>query len=151
MSIDHYRPKSVFPRFVADYANLYYCCGECNTRKGNHWPSQDELNARVGFLDVCQHEWAEHLAVTEDVFQGKTPIGKYTVEHVQLSREMLTERNRQWRKKEADARDELARIDGMRQRFGPDIDPETVHDLLIWQHNAQARLNEAISPEPFED
>lgn len=59
--VDHYRPKGI-PRFaslICDYANLYYCCGNCNSRKNNDWPFDEKAGPYV--VNPCDHEMAAHL------------------------------------------------------------------------------------------
>jgi len=149
MSIDHFCPKKLFPYLQVDYTNLYYCCGECNTRKDDRWPTEKELVAGLRFVDVCQDEWAEHLELRNDVLNGRTRAGEYTVQHVQLTRDGLRERNRDLRMKEEDARNELAIIDGMRRRFGPSVDPDLEREFHSLQQIALGRLRAVSSPEPF--
>jgi hypothetical protein len=61
MGVDHYRPKGV-PRFaglVCEWANLFYCCGACNSRKNNYWP--DDEGAGPFIVNPCDFEMAAHL------------------------------------------------------------------------------------------
>src|SRR5258706_12879899 len=64
MTIDHFRPKGLtqFAHLIAEYGNLYYCCGECNTYKGDRWPSEAELEADLRFVDVCAEDLFVHIA-----------------------------------------------------------------------------------------
>jgi hypothetical protein len=85
--VDHYRPKSI-PRFaslVCDYENLYYCCGNCNSRKNNDWPLDEKVGPYV--VNPCDHEMASHLRF--DAKTGKvvarTPYGEHTEELLQLN------------------------------------------------------------------
>jgi len=39
--IDHFKPKSVFPELVCEWANLFLSCSKCNTKKNANW---DEKN-----------------------------------------------------------------------------------------------------------
>lgn len=85
--VDHYRPKGI-PRFaslVCDYENLYYCCGNCNSRKSNDWPDDEKLGPYV--VNPCDHEMAAHLrfnAKTGEV-EARTFYGKHTEELLQLN------------------------------------------------------------------
>ena len=55
--VDHYRPKHAFPELQTSYANLFYCCNQCNSRKGGYWveelrvpnPCDDEMHLHVRF------------------------------------------------------------------------------------------------------
>ena len=44
--VDHFQPKSKFPRLVYSWSNWLLACHECNHAKLNTWPS-------VGFVDPC--------------------------------------------------------------------------------------------------
>lgn len=85
--VDHYRPKGI-PRFaslVCDYANLYYCCGNCNSRKNNDWPLDEKIGPYV--VNPCDHEMAAHLrfnAKTGKV-EARTLHGEHTEELLQLN------------------------------------------------------------------
>lgn len=85
--VDHYKPKGI-PRFanlVCDYENLYYCCGNCNSRKNNDWPLDEKLGPYV--VNPCDHEMAAHLrfnAKTGKV-EARTPYGEHTEELLQLN------------------------------------------------------------------
>jgi uncharacterized protein (TIGR02646 family) len=151
MSIDHFRPKSLFPHLRVKYENLYYCCGECNTYKNNKWPTQEQLDAGESFLDVCEHEWDDHLEVRADVTTGTTSIGKFTAEQVRLHRRKLSARNRSLRTQEAKIRSDLARVDGIRDRSGSGIDGDTARDLDELEQSLQTDLRAMLSPAPLED
>lgn len=74
--VDHYRPKAD-PRFaglVCDYANLYYCCGACNSRKRDYWPTDEEGGPYV--VAPCEHDMAKHLR-----FNGSTGVIEPTGVH----------------------------------------------------------------------
>lgn len=60
-SVDHYRPKGV-PRFKVlenEYANLYYCCGPCNSRKNDYWPYDEKRGPLI--INPCDHDMSKHL------------------------------------------------------------------------------------------
>ncbi len=47
-SIDHFRPRSLFPNLWLDWLNLIYACRRCNSSKGNQWPGfDDEMTNRI--------------------------------------------------------------------------------------------------------
>ena len=87
--VDHYRPKGL-PKFASllnDYDNLYYCCGNCNSRKNDYWPTDESLGPYV--INPCEHQMASHLwldAKTGRV-DPKSPNGRCTEELLQLNDE----------------------------------------------------------------
>ena len=151
MSVDHFRPKSLFPHLRVEYTNLYYCCGECNTYKNNKWPSQEQLDEGHCFVDVCAHEWNDHFEVRSNVLTGITSIGRFTAEQVRLDRRKLTARNRTLRTHVAKIRGDLAHVDGVRRRLGTGIDAEAARELDELEQSLQADLRAVLSPEPLED
>ena len=44
--VDHFRPKSIFPELVYDWANWLLSCHDCNHAKGDKWPTG-------GYVDPC--------------------------------------------------------------------------------------------------
>jgi uncharacterized protein (TIGR02646 family) len=87
--VDHYRPKGIarFADLVCSYANLYYCCGDCNSRKNNDWPLDEKAGPYV--VNPCDHEMAAHLRFdkTTGRVETRTPDGVHTEELLQLNNE----------------------------------------------------------------
>lgn len=150
MTIDHFRPKSLFPDLYAEYVNLYYCCGECNTYKGDRWPSKEQLAGGSRFLDVCEDEWDVHLEIVRDVMTGKTAAGRYTVSQVRLDRDELTRRNRDLRVREERVRSDLRRIADIRGQLGTGADSLIARNLIELERSVEAQLREILSPTPLE-
>src|SRR3990172_9002981 len=44
--VDHFRPKSRFPRLVYEWSNWIFACHACNGFKGDKWPAG-------GYVDPC--------------------------------------------------------------------------------------------------
>ena len=44
--VDHFRPKSKFPKRVYEWSNWVFACHDCNWSKGDKWP-------RNGYADPC--------------------------------------------------------------------------------------------------
>lgn len=85
--VDHYRPKGI-PRFanlVCTYDNLYYCCGNCNSRKNDYWPLDEKIGPFV--VAPCEHEMAAHLRFngTTGFVECRTVEGEHTAELLQLN------------------------------------------------------------------
>lgn len=82
--VDHYRPKSVFPELATVYENLFYCCNSCNSRKRSYWPAKgDEVKLFVP--NPCDHEMYKHLRFKDDVVEGKSTAGEFTVKLLDLN------------------------------------------------------------------
>lgn len=82
--VDHYRPQSRFPTLVCSYENLFYCCGNCNSRKSQDWPA-DEANGPY-VVNPCDHLMASHLRFNAELgtMEARTPWGEHTQKLLQL-------------------------------------------------------------------
>lgn len=148
MTIDHLRPKEMFPRLRTEYANLYYCCAACNTYKGEQWPSDEEVAAGDRFVDVCQDEWGDHLQVVDGVVTGTTAPGRFTADALVFDRPELTGRNREAAASEAKCRRELQLIQEIRSSL-PRADAAEHRRLDELERDATERLNAILEPAPL--
>lgn len=64
--IDHFRPKSRFPELVYEWSNWVFACHDCNSFKGEKWPSD-------GFVDPCARS---RIARPEIYFSFDTLTGE---------------------------------------------------------------------------
>jgi uncharacterized protein (TIGR02646 family) len=89
--VEHFRPKSKFPKLATSYENLLYSCDVCNCYKRDDWPSDNPLADGRGYLDPCEHDYSLHFS--EDVPTGKlcghTAPARYMVELLHLNRGYL--------------------------------------------------------------
>ena len=93
--IDHHHPINgphARPDLIADYSNLYWCCRECNENKSDIWPSPQEMEQGIRFLDPClpedDHDLHWHV-LPDGVLTPLTQAGEYTIEHLKLWRPQL--------------------------------------------------------------
>lgn len=88
---DHYRPKSLsrFAHLAADYANLYYCCATCNSRKRAYWPQDEARDPYV--VNPCDFAMAQHLwfEASTGVVRPKGNDGRHTEDLLQLNADAL--------------------------------------------------------------
>lgn len=42
---DHLLPKKKYPKFEFEEKNIYFCCGECHSKKENGFPTVNHKNA----------------------------------------------------------------------------------------------------------
>jgi hypothetical protein len=69
--------------------NLAFACQGCNNRKYVSTEALDPVSQTTVLLfNPRQHQWAEHFAWNDDgaLILGLTPIGRATVEKLQLNR-----------------------------------------------------------------
>ena len=107
--IDHFRPKdgpSGRSDLVAVYANLYWCCRECNDYKAAAWPSEAEQQLGMRFLDPCNplddHDlhWLVNL---DGSLEALTNAGQYTIDELLLERPHLQDWRRDMRQRQIQA------------------------------------------------
>lgn len=85
--VDHYRPKSI-PRFahlICSYDNLFYCCANCNSRKGNDWPADEKAGPYV--VNPCDHTMTDHIRfdAATAMMIARSPWGEHTRDLLQLN------------------------------------------------------------------
>lgn len=97
----HYRPlHGLFgrPDLETVYANLYLCCGECNTSKSDIWSDEESYACGERFIDPCE-DWGDHdlhwRFETDGTLTPLTPEGTYTNDVLMLWREFLVDRRAQ--------------------------------------------------------
>lgn len=74
-TIDHVKPKSLYPKLECTYENLVYACFRCNALKG----------AVLGLPDPCKVSLAAHLRHRDGRFFALTPTGKRLVALLNLN------------------------------------------------------------------
>jgi len=149
MSIDHFRPKAQFKHLIAEYANLYYCCGPCNDRKSDHWPDATQRRRGMRFVDVCQDHWDDHLEVVNDMIAARTSAGRYTLEKLKLDRPALAQRIRRLRMDIEAAENGLQKIDRIRQRDGDVLSTNSLRELAEQEVIFRHQLEELRNPIPL--
>lgn len=97
--IDHHRPLNApgrdFLHLRNEYGNLYWSCGQCNSEKGNRWPSDAEYADGFRFLDPCVEDHNDHWDSHADgTVTAKTNTGRYTVLYIRLDRKRLNDLRR---------------------------------------------------------
>ena len=77
--VDHYRPKSrpEFRRLATTYTNLFYACNACNSRKGKHWPTDDDWKHGRFIPNPCDYVMFDHLRYRAATVEPKSAAGKH--------------------------------------------------------------------------
>lgn len=92
-TIDHYEPQSARPDLVATYSNLMYCCGECNLRKSDLTPPESAREAGFRFFRPDEDWFGDHFDAKfisgEHHLTGKSPVGTFSIEYLDLNRQWL--------------------------------------------------------------
>lgn len=86
LHIEHITPKK--HGGTDDPDNLALACIDCNLRKGTNVAGYDPATGVLTELfHPRRHIWSEHFAPQGPLIIGKTPIGRATVEVLQLNSE----------------------------------------------------------------
>jgi len=148
MTIDHFRPKSLFPRLVASYSNLHYCCNECNTYKADRWPSDAELTNGYRFVEACVDDPDEHYEFVDLVMKPRTRPAEFTVSALRLDRPALLSRRRAIASRRTKILVLLDRIDRVRAAAVEDLD--VLHDIDEVRADLLSQLQILDSPPTLE-
>lgn len=81
---DHYRPKNLFPHLATEYCNLFYCCNQCNSRKGKFSPLSLKANSKF-IPNPCDHVMYQHLKFNRENVVYKSVAGEFTAELLDLN------------------------------------------------------------------
>lgn len=96
-TIDH-----VIPRIKGgsdEFDNLALCCYVCNPLKGAKTEARDPQTGRVvSLFNPRRQRWRTHFRWSDDGLRitGKTPVGRATVEALQLNRSSLLIARETW-------------------------------------------------------
>lgn len=63
MEVDHFRPwtRHEFKHLENEWINLYYACRRCNLHKSDHWPTSEQTDLGLRFIDPCEDDPDDHL------------------------------------------------------------------------------------------
>jgi hypothetical protein len=85
--IEHFRPRSTFPKDENNYKNLLWACPDCNRAKSNTWPTRIELRNGSRFIDPCREALGLHLELKglEVCAVQQSAAGVYTIDELNLN------------------------------------------------------------------
>lgn len=91
--IDHIIP--IAHGGTSDPDNLAWACFECNTYKIRDVASYDPTTKMLTpFYNPRTQKWDDHFEITGAIINGKTPIGRVTVQMLQMNNEAQVEMRR---------------------------------------------------------
>ena len=87
--VDHYRPKGrpEFASLATVYINLFYACSGCNSRKGKHWPTDEQWDRGEFIPNPCDHVMFQHLKYNGANVETRSPTGKHADKILMLNDE----------------------------------------------------------------
>lgn len=83
--IDHYLPKSSFPKKRLEYSNLFYSCADCNILKSDYWAGRIQKIFNKYILNPCKYDYAIHFDYAGSEWIPKTSVAKWNIEKLQLN------------------------------------------------------------------
>ena len=95
LSVDHLIPRQIGGTTTAN--NLALSCQGCNSHKASKTVAADPVTGlTVPLFNPRQQRWCDHFAWSEDHVQiiGLRPVGRATIETLQLNREGLVNMRR---------------------------------------------------------
>lgn len=70
MTLDHFRPRKLYPNLVNDPSNLLWSCSPCNGLKGNDWPAGANngttINGGYGYIDPFAIDRKDYFQIGDD-------------------------------------------------------------------------------------
>ncbi|HBJ87809.1 MAG TPA: hypothetical protein DDZ88_28915 [Verrucomicrobiales bacterium] len=87
LEVEHFDPRTK-KHPIQKYSNLMSAARRCNSRKGNYWPSPEERNQGIKFIDpTLEHDYG--VQIFEDPLThklvGTTPAGKFQIRMLGLN------------------------------------------------------------------
>jgi hypothetical protein len=88
-TIDHYEPRSARPDLEKEYSNLYWCCDECNLRKGDITPPDNARAAGYRVFRVDEEISSDHFELHGLLLKRRSNVGEFTIDVADLNRSSL--------------------------------------------------------------
>lgn len=90
MHVEHYRPKSKFPKRSDDLHNLYVACAICNVFKRDDWPMDPDGFNLPAYPEPVRHDYNELFSISSDGrVSSAFPAGSYMTVRLALNRVQL--------------------------------------------------------------
>ena len=79
-------------RGTDDLSNLAWACSRCNRHKGTNLSAVDPDSKKVVFVfNPRQEKWEEHFEIVGAMIRGTSPVGRATVQLLQVNAERRVE------------------------------------------------------------
>ena len=76
-TIDHFRPRSLFPELWLEWLNLVYACDRCNQIKGARWPGNGDQSVNDGLADEDSRYLPPNEYVNPSAIQDQREAREY--------------------------------------------------------------------------
>ncbi len=92
MTLDHFRPQSLYKTLSSDPNNLVLCCPVCNNKKADDWPAYGQphggsIDGNVGYIDPFLDNRLEYFEIIFDgTLKSLKPPANYMIRVLLLNR-----------------------------------------------------------------
>ena len=128
MEVDHFDPREK-NESIQRYANLFLSDRHCNSSKSDEWPTADEINKGIRFLNCCEEE-DYNECIFEDTgtheLVGTTPAAKYHIDTIDLNAPELVDQ----RKKRSEYLLTIRDLEQTSKQFNSQENQIVVNDVL---------------------
>lgn len=130
--VEHFKPKSRFPKLEKDYANLFFACPVCNVFKGDDWfDAPARAFDQVHYPHPCDVDYGTLFSLNHQtgVVAGKNVAASYIVHKLGLNRAqlILDRRLNRLLLEYKSAQDRLVQVQGELVRYSLSTgDPEAI-------------------------
>lgn len=89
--IDHYLPQKYFPQERNNYKNLIWSCQQCNVRKSDFYPKDNQEKKEIFVLRPDIDNPQDHFLLLDNeiYLRSKTKTGEFNIELLDLNRHTL--------------------------------------------------------------
>lgn len=88
--VEHYKPKSVFPKLINNINNLFYACCICNVLKGADWRTITGNMNDIYYPDPSKVNYSTLFSLNNDgELIGTNKCGEYIINKLGLNRSQL--------------------------------------------------------------
>lgn len=92
MTLDHFRPKSLYTSLEHDPTNLVLACPTCNKKKSDDWPAYGKphggsIDGSAGYVDPFSHDRKDYFEIQSNgELKAKKPPANYMIRVLLLNR-----------------------------------------------------------------
>jgi len=125
--IEHFAPKSKFPRQSKFYGNLLWACRACNRAKASQWPKKAQRSRGQRFVNPSQEGIGLHLDVRA---KDGSVAGEYMIQRVGLNSALHRKRREERKHREQVVAQIEATIEMLQVRARSKSDTGALETLL---------------------
>lgn len=138
--VEHYRPVKLFPELERTYANLFYACARCNSRKKAYWPGTPAEEATHFLPNPCDHVMVDHVKYDGSKAVARSEAGEVAVRQLDLNEEIFVVWRARYIRRVAEWRRELKAVNARLDRIARALRSERDASRAAQLQQVQAAL-----------